>query len=401
MKKKILVPLAILIVAAAAWFLFRPDHGSEIAYLTEPVIVGDMVKTVNASGEVGAVQLVSVGAQVSGQIEKLHVKLGQKVKKGDLLAEIDSDAQINQLETDKARLQAYESQLKARKVALKIAQTQYNREVQLKRRDAASRASLEDAENALALARAEVDEIESQIKQTQISVNTDEVNLGYTRITAPLDGTVVSVPVDEGQTVNANQTTPTIVQIADLDQMENKIEISEGDIAVVKPGMPIAYSILSDPETIYHTTLTSIAPGLTTLTDGSYKTTSSSGGLSSSSSSSTTSNAVYYYGKALIDNQNGPLRIGMTTQNVITVAEVKQAVLAPVVSVRSRDGRKIVYILLDDGTVEEREVTTGLSDGIHTQILSGLKGGEAAITAQLSQQEIAAETRQRHPRPRP
>ena len=382
MKKKILVPLAILIVAAAAWFLFRPDHGSEIAYLTEPVIVGDMVKTVNASGEVGAVQLVSVGAQVSGQIEKLHVKLGQKVKKGDLLAEIDSDAQINQLETDKARLQSYESQLKARKVALKIAQTQYNREVQLKRRDAASRASLEDAENALALAR-------------------DEVNLGYTRITAPLEGTVVSVPVDEGQTVNANQTTPTIVQIADLDQMENKIEISEGDIAVVKPGMPIAYSILSDPETIYHTTLTSIDPGLTTLTDGSYKTTSSSGGLSSSSSSSTTSNAVYYYGKALIDNQNGPLRIGMTTQNVITVAEVKQAVLAPVVSVRSRDGRKIVYILLDDGTVEEREVTTGLSDGIHTQILSGLKGGEAAITAQLSQQEIAAETRQRHPRPRP
>lgn len=93
---------------------------------------------------------------------------------------------------------------------------------------------------------------------------------------------------------------------------------------------------------------------------------------------------MYYYGKALIDNQNGPLRIGMTTQNVITVAEVKQAVLAPVVSVRSRDGRKIVYILLDDGTVEEREVTTDLSDGIHTQILSGLKGGEAAITAQLS-----------------
>lgn len=90
-------------------------------------------------------------------------------------------------------------------------------------------------------------ELESQIRQARIAVNTDEVNLGYTRITAPLDGTIVSVPVDEGQTVNANQTTPTIVQIADLDKMEIKIEISEGDITAVKPGMPITYTILSNP----------------------------------------------------------------------------------------------------------------------------------------------------------
>lgn len=118
-------------------------------------------------------------------------------------------------------------------------------------------------------------ELESQIRQARIAVNTDEVNLGYTRITAPLDGTIVSVPVDEGQTVNANQTTPTIVQIADLDKMEIKIEISEGDITAVKPGMPITYTILFQPETEYKATLTSIDPGLTTLTDGSYKTTSS------------------------------------------------------------------------------------------------------------------------------
>ena len=108
-------------------------------------------------------------------------------------------------------LQSYESQLRAKKVALAIARTQYNREVKLKGRDAASQESLEDAKNALALAEAQVDEIESLIRQMRITVNTDEVNLGYTRITAPLDGTVVSVPVDEGQTVNANQTTPTIV----------------------------------------------------------------------------------------------------------------------------------------------------------------------------------------------
>ena len=366
MKKKLFLIAALAVAAAAAAsYVLRMDQGDGMAYLTEPVTAGNITRTVNATGEVGAVQLVSVGAQVGGQIKKLHVVLGQDVKKGDLIAEIDSVPQLNQLETDKARLQSYESQLAAKKVALKIAKTKYDREMQLKKRDAASKESLEDAENAYALAKAEVTELESQIRQAQIAVNTDEVNLGYTRITAPLDGTIVSVPVDEGQTVNANQTTPTIVQIADLDKMEIKIEISEGDITAVKPGMPITYTILSNPETEYKATLTSIDPGLTTLTDGSYKTTSSTGSSASSSSSSSSNNAVYYYGKALIDNKEGPLRIGMTTQNVITVADVKDALLVPVIAVQSRNGKKFVRVLGPGDKPERREVTTGIADGIH------------------------------------
>ena len=401
MKKKLFL-IAALVVAAAAvvWYALRADQGDGIAYLTEPVITGGLVKTVNATGEVGAVQLVSVGAQVGGQIKKLHVVLGQDVKKGDLIAEIDSVPQLNQLETDKAKLESYTSQLAAKKVALKIAKTKYDRELQLKKRDASSKESLEDAENAYALAKAEVTELESLIRQSRIAVNTDEVNLGYTRITAPLDGTIVSVPVDEGQTVNANQTTPTIVQIADLDKMELKIEISEGDITAVKPGMPIRYTILSDPETDYDATRTSIAPGLTTLTDGSYKTTSSTGSSASSSASSSSNNAVYYYGKALIDNKGGPLRIGMTTQTMITVANAENALLAPVVAVTARDGKKYVRVLNAAGQPEEREVTTGLSDGIHIQILSGLKAGDDVITAQLTQKERDAELKQRHRGPR-
>ena len=401
MKKKLFLIAALVVAAAAvAWYVLRADQGDGIAYLTEPVITGDLVKTVNATGEVGAVQLVSVGAQVGGQIKKLHVVLGQDVKKGDLIAEIDSVPQLNQLETDKARLESYKSQLAAKKVALKIAKTKYDREQQLKKRDASSKESLEDAENAYALAKAEVTELESLIRQSRIAVNTDEVNLGYTRITAPLDGTIVSVPVDEGQTVNANQTTPTIVQIADLDKMELKIEISEGDITAVKPGMPIKYTILSDPETVYDATLTSIDPGLTTLTDGSYKTTSSTGSSASSSASSSSNNAVYYYGKALIDNKGGPLRIGMTTQTMITVANAENALLAPVVAVTARDGKKYVRVLNAAGQPEEREVTTGLSDGIHIQILSGLKAGDDVITAQLTQKERDAELKQRHRGPR-
>lgn len=398
MKKKLVLAAAVLLAGAALFLLLRADRKDEIAYLTEPARVGDIVRIVNAAGEIGAVQLVSVGAQVGGQITKLHVKVGDKVNKGDLIAEIDSVPQLNQLETDKARLQAYEAQLAAEKVNLRIARIRYEREKQLKQRDAASKQSLEDAQNALALAEAQTAQLESQIRQTRISVNTDEVNLGYTRITAPLDGTVMSVPVDEGQTVNANQTTPTIAQIADLTRLENKIEISEGDVTSVRPGMDITYTILSEPENAFHARLTSIDPGLTTLTDGSYKTASSTGAGSSSSSSS--NNAVYYYAKALIPNPEGLFRIGMTTQNSITAARAENVLTAPAVAVFSRDGRQFVRVLEPDGTVTEKEVTTGLSDGLRVEIRSGLQPDEAVITAQLTQQELAAETQRRGPRPR-
>lgn len=207
---KLIVSVAALLLFLLIIALVFSGGEEKVSYLTETVQRGDIVKTVNATGEVAAGQLVSVGAQVSGQIEKLAVQLGQEVKKGDLIADIDSTTQRNDLEINKAKLNTYEAQLVSREIALKVAESQYEREKKLKTRDAASDESLENAENTLAAARASVDETKSLISQTQISVNTAETNLGYTRILAPMDGTVVSVPVEEGQTVNANQTTPTI-----------------------------------------------------------------------------------------------------------------------------------------------------------------------------------------------
>ena len=398
--KKLFFLLLMLAVGGVLAFWLLPPSDDVMVYLTEPVVRGDIVKQVTATGEVSAVQLVSVGAQVSGQIKKLHVKLGQEVHQGDLIAEIDSVAQLNQLNTDKAKLNSYEAQLAAKKITLRVAETQYERTKKLRAKDAASREALEDAENALALAKAEVTLLESQILQTQIAVETDALNLSYTQITAPLDGTVVSVPVDEGQTVNANQTTPTIVQIANLNDMELRIEISEGDISSVKPGMPIEYTILSQPENVYTATLTSIDPGLTTLTDGSYKSTSSGGGSSSSSSSSSSSEAIYFYGKAHIDNKNGPLRIGMTTQNVITVAKAENALLVPITSISSGPRGKIVHVLGDNGLPHKRSVTTGITDGVHTEIISGLQEGDNVIIAQLTREEREMELSRRGPRPR-
>lgn len=390
MRKTIFLLLAGLCLAIACIVWLRLKNGDEILYLTEDAALGNIRHVVSATGEVGAVQLVTVGAQVSGQILKLHVKVGQEVKKGDMVAEIDSVSQENQLATDKARLQSYRAQLVAKQIARRIAEKQYKREKALRGRDAASQESLENMENTLALAEADVAVLEAQIRETELAVSTDETDLGYTRITSPLDGTVVSVPVEEGQTVNAVQSTPTIVQIADLSQMEVKVEISEGDITAVKPGMPLSYTILGEPDDVREAVLTSIDPGLTTLSDGSYKNTSS--GTGGTSSSTSTDQAVYYYGKALVDNTDGRLRIGMTAQTDIVVALAENILLVPLLAVqRDAEGKKLVQILGPDGAPETRAVTTGISDGVHVEIKDGLKVGEKVINGRITQADLAAQ----------
>jgi macrolide-specific efflux system membrane fusion protein len=298
---------------------FFPGQQS-ISYITETAHRGDIVKTVVTTGEVASAMLVNVGAQVSGKIEKLYVIPGSIVKEGDLIAEIDSTTQRNNLASERARQKTYEAQLLSRQIAFKTAQAKYEREVKLKKGDATSTESLESAEQALASAKASLAEAESLILQSQTSVNTAETNLAYTRITAPLNGTVVSVPVKQGQTVNANQTTPTIAQIADLSQMDIKMQISEGDVTKVKPGLKVSYTILSEPDRVFEGVLESVDPGLTTVSDGSYNGSTDSG------------TAVYYYGKLSADNSDGTLRIGMTTQNSIVIDEARDVLLVPTIA---------------------------------------------------------------------
>ncbi len=218
---KVWIPVSAVIVLVLAsllfWITTRED---DVTYMTEKVRTGNISQVVEATGEVAAVNLVSVGAQVSGQSKKLYVVLGQEVKQGEMIAEIDSQTQENTLNTDKAKLDNYKAQLEARKIILAISRKQYDRERILIKTNSTSQQNLENARDAYATAKANVNEMESLIRQTQIAINTDETNLGYTKIRAPLNGTIVSVPVEEGQTVNANQTTPTIVQIANLNDME-------------------------------------------------------------------------------------------------------------------------------------------------------------------------------------
>lgn len=392
---KVWIPVSAVIVLILAsllfWITTRED---DVTYMTEKVRTGNISQVVEATGEVAAVNLVSVGAQVSGQIKKLYVVLGQEVKQGEMIAEIDSQTQENTLNTDKAKLDNYKAQLEARKIILAISRKQYDRERILIKTNSTSQQNLENARDAYATAKANVNEMESLIRQTQIAINTDETNLGYTKIRAPLNGTIVSVPVEEGQTVNANQTTPTIVQIANLNDMEIDIEISEGDITTVKPGMKIDYTILSEPNTVFHARLDSIDPGLTTLTDGSYDKSSSS-----TSSSSSSNEAVYYYGRAYVDNPEGKLRIGMLTQNTIHVSSAENVLIVPSITISSQQGKHFVRVLTDKKKVEKREVETGISDGVFTEIKSGLNDGEQVISSEVSKGEQIGETsRMRRPR---
>ena len=386
-KSKILIIL--LILGVGGYFVYDKFFNikdEKVEFITKKAKKGSFSKKVDATGEIFATELIDVGAQVSGQIKKLYVKLGDQVKKGDMIASIDSSTQQNSIDNKEAQLAIYKAQLESAKVALNIAKTQFDRENALFAKNATSKQEFESVKNTYSANSAKIKELEAQIKQTNIELSTAKINLGYTKITAPRDGTVVSVQVEEGQTVNANQTTPTIVNIADLSHVKMKMQIAEGDITKIKVGTPVEYSILSEPTKKFQTTVSSIDPGLTTLSDGSYGSSSSS--KSSYSSSSSSSSAVYYYAQSIVDNKDGILRIGMTTQNELLIANVEDAIIVPSIGIKKDENGTFVYVL-KDGKPVKTAVKTGIKDNLDTQIISGINEGDEIITSQGSSSEIA------------
>ena len=387
--KKTKILIILLILGLGGYFVYDKFFNikdEKVEFITKKAKKGSFSKKVDATGEIFATELIDVGAQVSGQIKKLYVKLGDQVKKGDMIASIDSSTQQNNIDNKEAQLAIYKAQLESAKVALNIAKTQFDRENALFAKNATSKQEFESAKNTYSANSAKIKELEAQIKQTNIELSTAKINLGYTKITAPRDGTVVSVQVEEGQTVNANQTTPTIVNIADLSRVKMKMQIAEGDITKIKVGTPVEYSILSEPTKKFQTTVSSIDPGLTTLSDGSYGSSSSS--KSSYSSSSSSSSAVYYYAQSIVDNKDGILRIGMTTQNELLIANVEGAIIVPSIGIKKDENGTFVYVL-KDGKAVKTAVKTGIKDNLDTQIISGINEGDEIITSQGSSSEIA------------
>ncbi|KGQ39995.1 ABC transporter substrate-binding protein [Gallibacterium anatis] len=375
--KKRILGIAVVLIILAAIYYFNLQSQPKTTYLTETVKYSDIQQTVVATGTVRSSNRVEVGARVSGKVEKILVKLGQKVKKGELIAELDSITQENTLNSAQAQLAAYKAQLVAAQTAYRVATSNFQRIIKLYKRKASSLDDYENAQNNLDSAKANVEQIQAQIKQSEIEVNTAATNLNYTKITSPIDGTVISIPVSVGQTVNANQTTPTIIQVADLDTMLIKPEISEGDITKIKPGMKVQFTTLAEPDEIYQAEIASVDPALTTLTDNEY------------SESVSDTNAIYYYANVLVPNPEHKLQIGMTTQNTIITAQKQHVLVVPTLAIQKRNGQNSVQIL-DGDKVVEKVVQIGLHDDINTEILSGLNEGDNVILSQSSANEAAS-----------
>ncbi|WP_180046248.1 MULTISPECIES: MacA family efflux pump subunit [unclassified Acinetobacter] len=416
--KLALAALAIVALIAAAWFFLKPKQ-EQPQYITAAVSRGDIENSVLATGVLEATKMVSVGAQVSGQVRKMYVELGDQVKQGQLIAQIDSVRQENELKTAEASIKNQQAQLAVRQANLAKVEAEYRRQQAMYDQDATSRAELEAALASYKTAQADIAAINAQIEQSRLTLATTREDLGYTRIVAPMDGTVVAIVTEEGQTVNANQSAPTIVKLAKLDTMTVKSEISEADVMKVEEGQRVYFTTLGNSEKKHYATLRQVEPAPNSIN------------TETSNSSSTSSSAVYYNALFDVPNEDGKLRIDMTAQVSIVLDEAKNVLMIPAAAIqasnrpqRSRapgadqapaergaseargqrpaDDRParltlteqeralidqgkaalaMVRVLQADGSAKPQQVLTGLNNRVSVEIIKGLKEGDQVIIA--------------------
>lgn len=367
-KKMLIFALVGVVLVLGIYFLFfKKDNNA--ALITQSITRKNIEQSIEAVGEVYAKEQVDVGAQVSGQIVKLYVEIGDKVKAGDIIAQIDKDKQQNELDITKAQLASAKANLESKKVALEIASSQYKREQKLYSNQATSLENLETLKNNFFTLQANVAELNAEVVQLEIKLKNAEKDLGYTTITAPINGVIINVAVDEGQTVNANQNTPTIVKIANLDEMEIRMEIAEADVNKIKIGTAVKFSILNDPEHKFEAQISSIDPANTTTSNAT---------STSSSTSSSSSSAIYYYAKVFVKNTDNFLRIGMSVENSIVIARAENALFVPTYTIKN-DRNGYFVELLKGGKVLKSYVKLGIKDSINTQILEGVSENDTLI----------------------
>lgn len=363
--------LAVLIVlggaGGAAWWYFLAAPKAATVPTTVSVARANIEQTVLASGVLQANSLVSVGAEVSGRIDNVNVVLGQDVKKGDLIAQIDSVNQVNAVKTAQAVLAGNQAQKRSLQSSLVKAQAALERNQQLSANNLVSQTVLDALQSTVDSTSAQIDQLDAQIAQTELSVESAELNLERTKIVAPNDGTIVAVLVEAGQTVTSNQSIPTIVKIADLNTMVIKAEISEADVVRVKPGQRVYFTILGEPDNQIDAKLREIEPAPTSI----------------ASDTASTDTAIYYNGLFDVPNPDHKLRISMTAQVTIVIDEVKDALTLPsgLVTRKDRDGNVMVQVF-DPATEASKphKIEIGLNNNVTAEIKSGLNEGDEVVS---------------------
>lgn len=380
-----LILAACAVLAAGGYAAWRTWFGQDTARVSVVTAVaqrGNLEDTVTATGTLQPKEFVDVGTQVSGQLKKLHVEVGAIVKAGQLLAEIDPSVYQARVDGDRAQLLNQRAQLADRQAQLALAELQFTRQQNLMRENATSTDALQSAEAARQSALAQVNSIKAQMQQTESTLRGDEANLGYTKIYAPIAGTVVSQAAKQGQTLNANQQAPIVMRIADLSTMTVQAQVSEADVPKLHVGMDVYFTTLGGDSRRYRGKLRQIPPTPTVV-----------------------NNVVLYDALFDVANPNQALMTQMTAQVFFVAASARDAVLVPIGALRPAaaagrvrgtrgggerasgiDPRVLfakgvarVSVVGADGKVTDRDVKVGVMNRVSAQIVSGLEPGEKVV----------------------
>jgi macrolide-specific efflux system membrane fusion protein len=391
-----------------AWQTWFTPNNSANPVLTALVTRGNLEDTVTATGTLQPKNFVDVGTQVSGQLKKLLVDVGAIVKEKDLLAEIDPSVYQAKVDGDQAQLLNQQAQLADKQAQLALAELQLTRQQNMMREDATTADALQSAEATRKSAIAQRDSIKAQIQQTESTLRGDEANLGYTKIYAPIAGTVVSQAAKQGQTLNANQQAPIVMRVADLSTMTVEAQVSEADVPKLHLGMDVYFTTLGGDNRRFYGKLRQIPPTPTVL-----------------------NNVVLYDALFDVANPDQVLMTQMTAQVFFVVSSAKDAVLVPLTALRPAaaenaprgprvsgagaeskgaarsggadvspgaanlggakraagadarnqfaHGRALVSVVDAAGKITEREVKVGVMNRVSAQILSGLEPGEKVV----------------------
>lgn len=365
--RKVGMGLALAVVAGLVFYTVQaPAEAPQ--YLTATVERDDIENAVLATGVLEGIKQVDVGAQVSGQLKSLKVKVGDKVKKGQWLAEIDPlvlQNTLRQAQVDEENLQA---QKRATQAQLTQTKAIYQRYQNLQEDASISRQDFETAESNYRVQQANLMSLDAQIKSAHIQIDTAKVNLAYTRIVAPIDGDVVGVVTQEGQTVIANQLAPILLKLADLDTMTVKAQVSEADVIHIAPGQEVYFTILGEDKR-YYAKLRGTEPA-----PQNFLETASAGTPKQSA-------AVFYNALFEVPNPDHRLRISMTAQVRIVLDTAKSVLTVPVAALgpRNADGSFPVRVLDGKGHAQSRNVQTGINNNVKVQINGGLAEGDRVV----------------------
>lgn len=364
-----LVVLVLILLAGGAWGLRSMLTGSVVTQISQAIDRGDIEKTVLATGILKPSVQVNVGAQVNGQLKKLYVRAGDRVTKGQLLAEIDPTLQQSELRKSEAELDSAIAQKQASLFNLTQYQLELKRQRQMDRDGAGTKSSLEQAQARVDTQKAQIKVNEAQIVQAQMALETAKANLGYTRILAPMDGQVLGIVTKEGQTVVSSQTAPTILVLANVDTMTVQTRISETDILKVHPGQPLTFYVVADPKHRYQSVMG-------TLQDAPDDALQDEGTRAQPQQSS----AVYYNGVFSIPNPDHLLRTAMTAQVFIVTEQAKNVLRLPVMALgQPLDDDLYVVQVVNGKTTEKRLVRVGINDRQFVEVKEGLSEGEHVV----------------------